>query len=127
MNEKGQTLIIFVIILPIFLFILTLVIDLGLVQNERTKLTSVTRIIIGDVYDQIIDEEDAIKKVKELYKKNDVNTDSLIVTYQEKKLNIKINKKVEGIIGKITNLNLFNLEIYLTGYKENDKLIIEKG
>lgn len=127
MNEKGQTLIIFVILIPIFLMILTFVVDLGLIQKERTKLLSATRIIIAEVYNKITNETDALTKVKELYTKNEIKIDSLFVTYNNQKLKIIIKKKVSGIFGKITDINLYNLEINLTGYKENDKLIIEKG
>ena len=38
MNNKGQVLIIFVIMLPIFLMVLALVVDLGLLSIEKRKI-----------------------------------------------------------------------------------------
>ncbi len=123
MNNRGQVLLISIIILPVILLILTLIIDLGLVQKEKTKMTSITKTIIKEVYKYDYD----LQRIVELYSKNDLKYDSINSSYNDGKLNIIIKKKVKGIFGNLINLNQYNLEINLTGYLENDKLIIEKG
>ena len=64
MNNKGQTLVIFLILIPIIIVILTLVIDLGLVQSTKTKMLKVTEMIIEDVIDKEGYDKDYIKKIK---------------------------------------------------------------
>lgn len=51
MNRKGQALIEFVLILPVFLMILFLVIDFGTIYVAKMKLESTSTEIIDSYYD----------------------------------------------------------------------------
>ncbi len=125
MNNKGQTLVIFLILIPIIIVILALVIDLGLVQSTKTKMLKVTEMIIEDVIDK--EGYDKEELVKRLYKENKIKYTSLKVTFDDNKLSINIIKNIEGLFGKFISLNNYKIEISLTGYRQNDKIIIEKG
>lgn len=125
MNNKGQTLVIFLILIPIIIVILTLVIDLGLVQSTKTKMLKVTEMIIEDVIDK--EGYDKEELVKRLYKENKIKYTSLKVTFDDNKLSINIIKNIDGLFGKFISLNNYKIEISLTGYRQNDKIIIEKG
>ena len=50
MNNKGQTLIAFVIILPIFILFLAFIVDTGLLLKEKSKLNGSTKSIIQSLY-----------------------------------------------------------------------------
>ena len=69
MNNKGQTLVIFVIILPILLMMLTLIIDLGFLYIEKRNISN-------NVYDSVeyylenITDKDIKEKTEKLLKKN---------------------------------------------------------
>lgn len=125
MNNKGQTLVIFLILIPIIIVILALVIDLGLVQSTKTKMLKVTEMIIEDVIDK--EGYDKEELVKRLYKENKIKYTSLKVTFDDNKLSINIIKNIDGLFGKFISLNNYKIEISLTGYRQNDKIIIEKG
>ena len=68
MNTKGQALIEFVLILPIFLFILFAVIDFGMIFSSKSKLENDSADII-DLYKN----GTSIDKIKYMYKDIDIN------------------------------------------------------
>ena len=120
MNNKGQTLVIFVIILPILLIMLTLVIDLGFLYIEK-------RNIENSVYDSVeyylenIDDEDIDAKVNKLLNKNIKNIEKLVINDTEEYIEIKILKIRESIYSIIINDTEIN--VHYKGFKNNKKII----
>ncbi len=62
MNRKGQALVEFVLILPIFILILFAVVDFGMVLNKKNELENVSIDIT-----QMIKNKDTINEIKEYY------------------------------------------------------------
>lgn len=62
MNRKGQALVEFVLILPIFIMILFLVVDFGTIYSRKASLENVT----ADIIDAIESGKD-YNEVKEIY------------------------------------------------------------
>ena len=124
MNNKGQTLVIFIIMMPIILLIFTLVIDLGYVSKEKIKIDSTLRVIIRSVLEK---ETFSKEMIDDLIEKNELTYDNYKYSYENGLLKINITKNIKSILGKIINTDIYKIEIKLTGYIENDKIIIEKG
>ena len=120
MNSRGQTLVIFVIILPILLVMLTLIIDLGFMYIEK-------RNIENNVYDSTkyylenIDEEDICNKVNKLLNKNIKDIDKLIIKDEEDYVEIMVSKNRKSIYSIITNDT--EISVNYKGYKENKRII----
>lgn len=120
MNSKGQTLVIFVIILPILLIMLTLIVDLGIMYIEK-------RNIENNVYDSLeyyldnIDDNDIETKVNKLLNKNIKDINKLIIDDQESYVEITIIKIRKSIYSIITNDT--NITVKYKGYKDNKKII----
>lgn len=68
MNNKGQALIEFVLILPVFLFILFAVIDFGMIYSSRSRLENDSADII-DLYKN----GTSIDEIKNMYLDNEIN------------------------------------------------------
>ncbi len=124
MNNKGQTLVIFIIMMPIILLIFTLVIDLGYVSKEKIKIDSTLRVIMRNVLEK---ETFSKEMIDDLIEKNELTYDDYKYSYENGLLKINITKNIKSILGKIINTDIYKIEIKLTGYIENDKIIIEKG
>ena len=96
MNNKGQSLVVFIIILPILLMILTLIIDLGFMHIEK-------RNIDNNCYDAVeyylnnIDKEDIDKKVNNLLNENIKNIDEILIKDEEDYVEISITKNRKSI------------------------------
>lgn len=67
MNRKGQALIEFVLILPVFLFILFAIIDFGVIFNAKNNLENDSIDIIN-----LYNNGTSIEEIKELYKDNEI-------------------------------------------------------
>lgn len=68
MNNKGQALIEFVLILPVFLFILFAVIDFGMIFSSKSRLENDSADII-DLYKN----GTSIDEIKKIYSDNEIN------------------------------------------------------
>ena len=77
LNNKGQSLVLFVVIMPIILLMFVLVYDIGNAMYEKNKLSNVSYMVIDYALDNIdkVDENDLI----DLIDKNTNNLSSVSV------------------------------------------------
>ena len=119
MNNKGQTLVIFVIVLPILLIMLTLIVDLGFLYIEK-------RNIDNNVYSSLkyylenINDNDIKGKVRKLLNKNikelDINIDET-----NEYVEISVSKKHKSLYSIITHNT--TIDISYKGMKESKRII----
>jgi len=85
MNRKGQALIEFVLILPIFLLILFAVVDFGMILSKKNELENVSIDVVS-----MIKNSDSLEDIRILYPEIniDVNSDNMYTT-------IKIYKNID--------------------------------
>lgn len=88
MNRKGQALVEFVLIMPIFIFILFIIVDFGTIFNNKSNLSSISDDII-----EMYKNGDDIEKIRSVYK--DVKIDC--GSYNDKYVKISIEKDVNLI------------------------------
>jgi len=125
MNRNGQTLIAFVIIVPIFILLLAFVVDTGFILKEYTKLNSLTRTILKTNYQKRFD-DDYTKKITNLYKKNNISIENLEVIVNENETKIINFYDINSIFGKIIGIKNYDIKIEIKAYEEEGKIIIEK-
>lgn len=123
MNNKGQTLVLFIIFIPILLLLAAFVIDTGMIIYESTKLQSATKTVLRDVYYK---DNKSNEMIIELLKRNDINTANVIINIKEKEISIKNSYAVDSIFGKIVGLNKYNIKVNLKAFEDNNKLRIIK-
>lgn len=124
LNNRGQSLVMFILIIPIFLLIMTLVYDVGNAIYEKNKLSNVSYMTIQYGLDNIesIDENELIS----LIMKNVDNPKLISVLIENGKIEIKLTKDVKGIIGKMFNFDLITVVSEYHGEIINDKKVIER-
>ena len=120
-NKKGQTLILFIILIPLILGVMALVVDVGLVFSRKANLSEITKVVIKDCLNKNLDEEE----VKELLIKNDIDIENLELKLSGNRIEIKNKIEVDSIFGGIIGLKKYDIKINMTGYKENDKIVID--
>ncbi len=98
LNNKGQSLVIFVIVLPILLLFISYVFDVITINYERNRLNNVA-VQIKDNVNTLTDDEIVI-----LVNKNDKKIDVDI-----KENEIKLSKKIKGVFNKITKQEYYNI------------------
>ena len=123
MNNKGQTLVLFIIFIPILIMLAAFVIDTGLIIKESTRLKATTKTILKDVYyKENLNEE----MITNLFKENNIKTDNLEINILENQITVKNAYKIESIFGKLIGLEEYNVKVALTIKEENNELKIIK-
>ena len=124
MNKQGQTLILFVILIPIILIFAALVIDIGMEVLESNKLKETSKTIISQTIKEI-DNPNIENKIKDLYIKNNINVDNLNIEIYDNKIHITNNLKIKSIFGGLIGIKEYDIKLNITGYTENNKIIYE--
>ena len=122
-NNKGQMLVMFVIFVPIFIFLAGLLIDIGIAQNSKNRLnnTNITAIEYAlDNYNEVMIRNIILENDNSLLKENiTISKDKEIVT-------IKLVKEVDGIFGGILGFFNYKIEsIYEGKYINNEKRVVK--
>lgn len=123
-NNKGQSLVMFVLIIPIFLLILTLVYDVGNAIYEKDRLSNTNYLTIEYGLNNIdtVTEND----LKNLIEQNTSNLKYIYVTIEENQIEIKMEKDAKSIIGKMFNFNLVKIVSHYKGKIINNQKEIER-
>ena len=123
-NNKGQSLVMFVLIIPIYLLILTLVYDVGNAIYEKDRLSNTNYLTIEYGLNNIdtVTEND----LKNLIEQNTSNLKYIYVTIEENQIEIKMEKDAKSIIGKMFNFNLVKIISHYEGKIINNQKEIER-
>jgi len=120
MNNKGQALVIFVVILPILLIIFTLIIDLGFLYLEKKNISN-NVIDSLEYYLDNITEENIDIKVKKILNENIKNVENITINDTNNYIEISVFKTRKSIYSIITSST--DINISYKGNKINKKII----
>lgn len=122
LNNKGQVLVMFVLLIPIFLLILVLVVDISNLYIKKDELNNINYLVI----DSILDKEINDLEIKNLILKNDKDIIINDININDNVIEISLEKEYNGIFSHLVNMDIYNIESNYKGYKENNKKIIER-
>lgn len=123
MNKKGQTLVLFIIFIPILLLLAAFIIDTGVIIHESTRLKAVTKTVLNDIYYK---ENKSEEMTLQLLKKNDIDVSNAIVVITDEEISIKNTYDIESVFGKIIGIDKYNIKADLKAKEVNNKLKITK-
>lgn len=126
LNSKGQSLAIFVIFVPVFIMIGTLVVDVSFARYNARRLDNINKLVINYGLDHI--ESDPYDTMVDLIYKNDSEVDDyeIKINLEEKKINVNISKSTKGFFGSIVGKEIYKEKSSFIGYIKDDKKIIER-
>ena len=106
LNNKGQTLVIFVIFIPLFIGMMALVFDIGNVIYEHSEVESINKIIIDYGLDNM-DDNNVIEEMRELavINKKNINTN---IKFNDMEFLVESTSYVKGVFS-----NIFRTKVYL--------------
>ena len=124
LNNKGQSLVMFIVIIPILIIILAFVYDIGTAIYEKNSLSNTNYMVIDYGLSNIdkVTEDDLI----DLILKNSKGVNNVSVIIDDKIINIKTSKDFKGIFGKIINTNFNEIVSEYKGKLVDDKKKIER-
>lgn len=124
LNNKGQSLVMFIIIIPIFLLVVTLVYDVGSAIYEKNRLSNTSYMVIEYGLDNInnVSEDELIL----LIQKNVSNLNYISVDIDNDKIEIVLGKDIKGIIGSMFGFDLIRANSQCEGTITNGIKKIER-
>ena len=96
LDNKAQSLVIFVLCLPFVLLLLTYVVDITRVNYEKNKMENIVE----------ISKEEETSKICSLIVKNDNNIDCTIESNT-----IKLNKRIKSLFGIVVGKNYYDIKV----------------
>lgn len=113
LNNKGQSLVMFIIIIPIFLLLITLIYDVGSAIYEKNSLSNTSYMVI----DYGLDNIDSVNE-NELMNLVMINTNNLSfmsLDIDDEVIEIVLKKKISGIIGGLFGFDLVEVNTHYEG------------
>ena len=123
LNNKGQSLAIFVIFVPVFIMLGTYVVDVSFAKYNERRLDNLNKQVINYGLKHI--DEEPYDNMVDLIYQNDSDIDSyeININSETKEISVTLSKSTKGsIVGK----EIYNEKSSLKGYIKDDKKIIEK-
>lgn len=119
MNNKGQTLIIFVILVPIIITMMALVVDVGMLENKVLKTKNIVDVAIKEYFNK----ED-VTVISKTLEENDISTDKLVIKRNDNEVGVNVEYEMSSLFGKIVGLQKYDVKVKRKGIKENGKIKI---
>lgn len=129
MNNKGQTLVMFIIFLPVILILVALLINYSFISNLNLKLENNIKSAISyglnlKTNDANITNDEVKDKIKFLIDEN-LSYESLDIKVNDNSIEVSITSKTNGFINNITNFNN-TIKLNYYGNIENRRIKIER-
>lgn len=121
MNKRGQTLIIFVMLIPIILTMAALVIDVGLLYYKKNEYTGIVEESIKEYF-----KDEDLTSALETLTLNGVSLDEVLVSATDETISVTLDTKVDSIFGKVIRINDYEIKIARVGTKDKERVIIKK-
>lgn len=124
MNNKGQSLVLFILMIPILVGIMALVIDVGKVYSYKEKQENILEFMIEYGLDDVKD-EDRKEKMGALLAFN-LEADTYQVRIENDEIYIMTKGQVKGIFSSMLGFLKFDVETEFHGFYQDGKRIVEK-
>lgn len=126
LNNKGQSLVMFVMILPILLMIIMMVIDIGKMVQRREELDSINYILVDYGLDNI-EINNLEDKLREILDKNDKSIDIVKINIDKESLEVEVILRDEVDLLILKDNKLFRVKSDYVGRVVDNKKIIERN
>lgn len=125
LNNKGQTLVMFIVIIPILISIIVLVIDLGSAFTKKQELNNVNKLVIEYGLDNL-DQENLESDLTSYITMNAKDLSNVKVTVENNTINVTTKAYIDGIISKALNIDGFEIVSTYQGYLSGEEKRIER-
>ncbi len=125
MNNKGQSLALFVVLLPVLLLLLVLIIDVGKLIILKLELNNISEIVL-DYGLEHLEDETLYSDLTKLVKMNKNDIDNVNIEFKEDKIYLKLSHSNETLFKNVINIVDFKIETSYVGYMLDDKKRIER-
>ena len=125
LNNKGQSLVMFVFVIPILLMVLVVVLDVGRMYLERRELDNINYIAL-DYALLKNNEENVDEKIVEIIKKNNQEISVIKNDIIDNKIYLVTEKAYKGYFLGLIGKKKIIIKSSFVGYQHDNKKYIER-
>lgn len=123
MNNKGQSLVTFMLLIPIFLLVLYMVYEIGRMASLKNQLDSINYLAVSYAVNHM-DEEGIQDRVRDLINKNKSDIDNIQIDILDNKIYVTLRDKLDKQI--FSRMGIFSVKSTYVGYIQDEEKIIER-
>ena len=121
LNNKGQSLVLFILLIPILILIMILVIDMGNLYCEKKEIDSIGYLVC-DYGISNYNDENVLNDMIRLANLNNNKLSIVSVNIEDNNIDVVIGEKVKGVLGKMFNLDIFDVNVHYVGNIESGRI-----
>lgn len=121
LDNKGQTLVLFVMLLPIMLLLMILVFDIGKLIYSKQELNHISSMIVSYGMEHY-DEDDIENELVELVLLNCDDVRNVSVNVSDEEVLVDIERMGDSIFGNIINIDMFEVRSSYIGNVTDNKI-----
>ncbi len=124
MNNKGQTLALFVILIPLIIMLGAYVVDIGYMKYNKNKLDGINEYMV----DYALDNKDNLNKeeIINMILKNDDDINKINIDEIDNGVKIEISKTFKGLFGYFVGKDIYDARSIYKGSIIDEKKVIER-
>lgn len=125
LNNKGQTLVMFVLLIPLLILVLVLVCDIGNLVCTKIEVSNINKLVIDSGLDEI-DNTYVKDKLSNLIVINDKEIKDYTIEINKNMIKVTLKKTAKSIFGRIIGLSGYEVSSEYEGRIDDGKKVIKK-
>lgn len=125
LNNKGQSLVLFIVLLPILLLVIVLVVDVGIIMTSKQDLNNINYMMV-DYGLSNLGKESLEEEIRKYIILNDSEIDNMNIRVVDNEVYINMRKTEKSLIAHFFNIKDFEIVSEYKGTIINDKKSIER-
>lgn len=125
LNNKGQSLVLFIVLLPILLLVIVLVVDVGIITTSKQDLNNINYMMV-DYGLSNLGKESLEEEIRKYIILNDSEIDNMNIRVVDNEVYINMKKTEKSLIAHVFNIKDFEIVSEYKGTIINDKKSIER-
>lgn len=127
MGRKGQVLVGFLLLLPLFLILFVFVVDVGFMKiAERNIENTIKEAITYGLKQEQLPEDEKQQKIETILKKNIDSIQTLEVTVTSEEIKVHVVVTRQNIFGTLINQRIYKIDKTYKGYNDQKIRIIKE-
>ncbi len=127
MGRKGQVLVGFLLLLPLFLILFVFVVDVGFMKiAERSVENTIKEAITYGLKQEQLPEDEKQQKIETILKKNIDSIQTLEVTVTSEEIKVHVVVTRQNLFGTLINQRIYKIDKTYKGYNDQKIRIIKE-
>lgn len=127
MNNKGQSLVAFIVLLPVLFMLAGIIIDISTSYVKKKEVVSSVKNSIEYSFKSDLDNYKTEQVMFKILSSNIDDIESYNITINEDDVYVYVKTNINGVFSNLFKNPTNNIEVKYKGYMKDGKVIIERG